>query len=358
MFRDKTQRISLLVVSLMVLSVITPVLGWTRVNWSFSYAPSSPIVNQQVTFTTSCYGTPPCTYSWSLGDGSISTNGPTVYHTYSAVGSYTVTVNGQDSADTAGSSSQTIQVNYCQVNTGFSYAPSSPLVGQTVTYTANIAPYPPCSISWSFGDGTGDSSNSQVVYHAYLAAGTYTVTLHATDYNGNVLPPNSQPLTATCGTLASGTAIPVSGDAVNPIVSTAFNSNLGRITSDVKVDHGESSACHGTVFGGTKPGIYIGLEASLTDSARNINCNGITQNCTLYNLQYLKMSAKITDSSGTVFSPNPTNGVGGITASIWDSPHDTGDQDLLNILTDIESYVVSTFTHIPIPPTIRLPQNL
>src|SRR6266571_3717153 len=140
MFHSKTQRISFLVVSLMVLSVISPVLGLTKVNWSFWYSPSSPIINQQVTFTTSCYGTPPCTYGWTFGDGSYSTNGPTVYHTYSAVGSYMVKVNGQDSQDTTGSSSQAIQVNYCQANTGFSYAPSSPLVGQTVTFTANIAP--------------------------------------------------------------------------------------------------------------------------------------------------------------------------------------------------------------------------
>lgn len=63
---------------------------------------------------------------------------------------------------------------------GFSYTPSSPQPGQTVSFTGSATGgSPPYSFSWSFGDGASATGNP--VSHSYSAAGSYTATLRVTD---------------------------------------------------------------------------------------------------------------------------------------------------------------------------------
>jgi len=81
----------------------------------------------------------------------------------------------------------------------FSYTPTAPLVGQTVSFTdtstddGNIVGW-----SWNFGDGT--SSNDQNPSHIYTESGTYTVTLNVTDnrnsigYTQQIITVSRQPL--------------------------------------------------------------------------------------------------------------------------------------------------------------------
>jgi PKD repeat protein len=86
-------------------------------------------------------------------------------------------------------STQTVHIVGTTVATppiaAFTYSPSSPQVGETVTFDAS-ASYDPdgtiVSYEWDFGDGksgVGESAN-----HTYTTAGTYTVTLTVTDNNG------------------------------------------------------------------------------------------------------------------------------------------------------------------------------
>jgi uncharacterized membrane protein len=62
----------------------------------------------------------------------------------------------------------------------FSFSPSSPAVGQTVTFTASASggtfPY---TFNWGFGDG--GSATGSTVTHAYSAGGFYTATLTTRD---------------------------------------------------------------------------------------------------------------------------------------------------------------------------------
>jgi PKD repeat protein len=70
---------------------------------------------------------------------------------------------------------------------GFNFAPSGPVMGSTVTFT-DTSTNTPTSWSWNFGDpasGTSNTSTVQNPTHAFLAAGTYTVSLMATNAGGS-----------------------------------------------------------------------------------------------------------------------------------------------------------------------------
>ncbi len=64
----------------------------------------------------------------------------------------------------------------------FSFSPSTPTVGQTITFT-DASDGPPTSWSWDFGDG--GTSASQNPTHSYDSSGTYTVSLTATNAIGS-----------------------------------------------------------------------------------------------------------------------------------------------------------------------------
>jgi PKD repeat protein len=61
----------------------------------------------------------------------------------------------------------------------FTGTPLTSTVGQTVTFGASAEGTPPISFAWAFGDGM--IGMGQVVTHSYGMAGTYAVTLTATN---------------------------------------------------------------------------------------------------------------------------------------------------------------------------------
>jgi len=60
-------------------------------NLTFSWAPLSPQVGEDVLFTATAEGTPPIEFQWQFGDGAVG-SGETVAHMYTAAGTYNVTV--------------------------------------------------------------------------------------------------------------------------------------------------------------------------------------------------------------------------------------------------------------------------
>jgi PKD repeat protein len=140
----------------------------------FSYSPANPVVGQDVQFSNTSTGSI-TSYSWNFGDGSTSTLKDPV-HKYSAAGNFTVTLTATN-AKGSKSKSQTITVNQ-SLSPSFSYSPASPYAGQTVQFTDNSSGNP-TSRSWDFGDGSVSSLQNPT--HAYSSAGTYTVTLTASN---------------------------------------------------------------------------------------------------------------------------------------------------------------------------------
>jgi len=66
----------------------------------------------------------------------------------------------------------------------FAYSPTTPLVGQSVTFNASASYDPDGTIiqySWNFGDNTKVNETDSISTHTYAAVGTYNVTLTVTD---------------------------------------------------------------------------------------------------------------------------------------------------------------------------------
>jgi PKD repeat protein len=130
-----------------------------------------------VTFTdTSMYAT---SWMWDFGDGITDTVQNPV-HTYAMAGSYTVTQYvyndcGMDMAEAV------VAVGETPV-AGFTH--NAPVcLGEVVTFTNATTGTEPLWYMWDFGDG-GTSTETNPVY-LYMAAGTYTVTLDATNDYGS-----------------------------------------------------------------------------------------------------------------------------------------------------------------------------
>lgn len=82
----------------------------------------------------------------------------------------------------SGSADPSLNSNTSIPTAGFTFAPSSPTVGQTVTFTDNSTGGP-TAWSWTFGDG--GTSTAQNPSHTYSAAGAFTVALKATNAAGS-----------------------------------------------------------------------------------------------------------------------------------------------------------------------------
>lgn len=124
----------------------------------------------------------PTSWAWSFGDGATSTD-QNPSHTYTSAGSYTVTLTA---TNTAGSNTIS-QAGYITVTD------AEPVASFAANVTAGTEPLfvqfndtstnYPTSWTWYFGDG-GSSTEQDPVYE-YTDAGTYTVTLTATNSAGS-----------------------------------------------------------------------------------------------------------------------------------------------------------------------------
>ena len=124
-------------------------------------------------------------YTWDFGDGQTA-SGASVSHVYNAAGNYTLVVKATNTASQSTSTSQQIAVISPAITTPtITSTPSSPYVGQVVTFNGSAASPRGLALTyqWAFGDGgTGTGAN---VTHTYTSTGTYTVTLTAQDTAGS-----------------------------------------------------------------------------------------------------------------------------------------------------------------------------
>ena len=198
--------------------------GWGRVDayaaLNYSSIPNDPPVanaggpyigteDVAVTFKGSASYDPDGTiasYAWNFGDGSTGT-GVSVTHTYTAGGTYTVTLIVNDGK--VNSAPSTTFVKIAEMNdppVAEAGPDQSVLVNVKVAFKGS-ASYDPdgtiTSYAWNFGDGSTGTGVS--VTHAYSAIGTYTVTLTVTD-NGGLR--RTDTCKVTVSALFTGTVLP------------------------------------------------------------------------------------------------------------------------------------------------------
>ena len=153
----------------------------------FSANPTSVSTGGTVTFTDLSSNTP-TSWSWSFQGGSPSTSteqNPQV--TYSTAGSYIVALTVTNDA---GSNTKLIR-DYIVVSgqtatpvANFSASETSINTDETVTFT-DLSANTPTSWSWTFEGGTPATSTAQNPTVTYTTAGTYKVTLMATNAGGS-----------------------------------------------------------------------------------------------------------------------------------------------------------------------------
>jgi len=205
---------------------------------SFTASAISGVAPLAVTLIDTSTGAP-TSWLWTFGNGSTSNvqNPPVV--TYTTAGTYTVTLIASNANGASAPVTRTITVT----------APSvvSPTASFTASAISGIAPLAvtltdtstgaPTSWLWTFGNGSSSNAQNPPLV-TYTTAGTYTVTLIASNANGA-----STPVTKTITVTAP---VPV---VIAPVISASSPAN-GAIGDTVTIT-GTGFGTFGTVMFGT-----------------------------------------------------------------------------------------------------------
>jgi PKD repeat protein len=176
-----------------------------------------------------------CTVDYGDGSGPVAgvvtgsaCQGP--QHTYTAVGSFTISISVSDSNGGLGSSSLTVTTQVAP-QVGPVVAPSPLVEGQAFVASASFSALAPARCTVDFGNGTGTSfgsisgSTCSAPNYMYPAPGTYTLTFTITDARG---------FTATAGaTVVIGNVAPV----VYDLLTSGTPSAGGVVTAQANFSH-------------------------------------------------------------------------------------------------------------------------
>lgn len=241
----------------------------------FTYSPSTPNVNETVTFDASISqngwnGTQSSaisTYAWDFGDNNTATGTLQVLtHAYAHSGNYTVTLGVADAQGLWNITEKQVQV----------YPPHSPLaafttnpeftyVGQDIQLNASVSlsgwngsqENPITSYIWDFGDGNVTSSADSTIVHGYAYAGSFNVTLTISD---------SENMSSSCShtvLVIMPTSVSVGTSAASTLLGYVVNMN-GTL-SDI---HGNPIGNEPVILSYTFPGAatWFQITSGLTDS--------------------------------------------------------------------------------------------
>ena len=249
--------------NIVVTDTPAPVAGFTA-------TPLTGTAPLTVTFTDSSTNTP-TSWAWTFGDGATSTDQNPV-HQYTTAGNYTVNLTATNAAG-PGSEEKT---DYIIVSAApviapvadFTVSPNTPTTGTVPLFVrfTDLSTNEPTSWAWDFGDG--GTSTDQNATHTYMAAGTYTVNLTATNAAGSNPMVKTGLVTVAAGSGNGGlanTPWPKSGHDIN---NTGLSPYTGPQVNAIKWIF--SSPYQGVSYGGPAIGsdgtIYFGIGATTTSS--------------------------------------------------------------------------------------------
>jgi PKD repeat protein len=168
--------------------ITMPVLVGTAPIALFTYIPLEVLPNEDVTFNASESTSTNATivsYFWDFNDNSTFTDNSSITsHKYSANGVYWVNLTVTDNYGVYNSTILELQVGVPPVPL-FLFDPPSPMVNDTVTFTASQSSGSPVTLyAWDFGDGFFENANVSTIAHIYYGEQDYIVTLTVFDLDG------------------------------------------------------------------------------------------------------------------------------------------------------------------------------
>ncbi len=271
---------------------------------AFSGSPTSGCAPLTVNFTDESTGDITA-WDWDFGDGGSSTaQNPS--HEYTSGGTYTValTVTGPGGSDTE------TKTNYITVNvaptTDFVGSPTSGTEPLTVDFT-DQSTNNPTSWDWDFGDG--GTSTAQNPSHEYTAAGTYTVTLTATNACGSDIETKTDYITVDpcLAPVADFSGSPTSGDYPLMVNFTDLSTN-SPTSWDWDFGDGGTSTAQNPSHEYTAAGTY-----TVTLTATNA-CGSDVETKT----DYITVTEPPCDPPVADFSGSPTSGDYPLTVNFTD----------------------------------------
>lgn len=222
---------------------------------TISVNPASPVQGQSISLSAS--STDPqgssLLFSWNFGDGSTGA-GPSVTHTYTTAGKFTVKVTASDQQSLSSSSTTSISVTSAPPNLGaIEISGNGMLLGEAVRLDG-FAVDPnnlPVSFAWNFGDTT--TGSGALVHHVYGSVGTFTITLTATNSGGG-----SAQTQTSISVQAPTTPLPPQQDVLSADCTGPF-----------------CGATNAATYAGTGVGIWRYNNATSSDATINVVINGV-----------------------------------------------------------------------------------
>ena len=212
---------------------------------NFSGSPTSGTAPLTVSFIDTSSG-PPTSWAWTFGDGGTST-AQSPSHVYNTAGTYSISL---QVANSLGNNTLT-KTNYISVaapqppTANFNGSPTNGITPLTVSFT-DTSTGGPTSWAWTFGDG--GTSTAQNPSHVYTAAGTYSVSLTATNSLGsntltktNYITVTPPPPDFTINVSPAKRTISTGGSTSYAITITPRNGFAGQVTLSVSGQPGGTS---------------------------------------------------------------------------------------------------------------------
>lgn len=202
-------------------------------------------------------------WEWNFGDGKVETRtqGGTISHLYENPGSYTVTLKVKDAAGcTSSFTNYARTVSVKGPKAAFSASSTNVPLNSIVYFfnnTNNYGTSGPVQYQWNFGNGA--TSTDTYPFYQYTVAGTYTVTLKATDLISGCTSTATQVITVrNFNTAFSFTTSFVTNASCPPVVARFANTSVGYVK--VSWDFGDGTTAGNVNYPShvyTKPGTYI-----------------------------------------------------------------------------------------------------
>ncbi|MFL6235066.1 MAG: PKD domain-containing protein [Thermoanaerobaculia bacterium] len=192
----------------------------------------SGTTNQAYTFSAAALNCTPVDGAWTWGTsgGSITgaSNGTAITVTWSSAGTKTVTASNSGCSGAAPGTASIVISDGGNGGGGggggtlqaqFSFTPSSPNPGDTVSFDGGASAGSPTGYTWSFGDSTG-TVTGKTATHAFSAAGSYQVQLTVS------APGTGCPFAPCLVTSSTTKTVVVAGPPPPPPVSAEFTTSV------------------------------------------------------------------------------------------------------------------------------------